>query len=134
MRVLRSPEDLLDLPRGPVRALVEQRMAQIGGADPFVPALGQFVVVEPGDAMESIEAEVGLPLLTGLFDDTRFGDPDFAPAWEWAVDHGDLYEMAFVLTDDGFAVEVLVPVVSGIDADLLALCVALVGPEAEAAA
>ena len=134
MRVLRSPDEVGALPRGPVRALVERRMAEVGGAAGFEVRVAEGHGVEPGDPAPLIEAELGLPLLTGLLDPVPFGDPDFAPAWEWAVDHGDLYELVFVLTDEGFGVEVLIPVAPGVDADLLALCAALVGPEAEAAA
>ena len=41
-----------------------------------------MVVVEPGDTVEQLEQEIGLPILHGLFDDVPFGHDDFTPCFD----------------------------------------------------
>ena len=86
-----------------------------------------MVVVEPGDTVEQLEQEIGLPILHGLFDDVPFGDPDFTPCFDILEEHAyeqriRIYEMVFISNDDGFATTVFVPAVEGIPGDLLAMC------------
>ena len=73
-----------------------------------------MVVVEPGDTVEQLEQEIGLPILHGLFDDAPFGHPDFTPCFEILEEHTyesrhRIYEMVFISNDDGFATTVFVP-------------------------
>jgi hypothetical protein len=44
------------------------------------------------------------------------------PSFEWLVEHQSFYEAVFILSDDGFGVDLLIPKVSGIYAELLAMC------------
>ena len=46
-----------------------------------------MVVVEPGDTVEQLEQEIGLPILHGLFDDLPFGHPDFTPCFDILEEH-----------------------------------------------
>ena len=79
-------------------------------------------IVEPGDSISDIEEAIGFCILTNLFDDVRFPDPDFAPCFEVLEDHGNFYEMLFILSDgDDGTVELFIPK-QGIDNDLLAMC------------
>ncbi len=50
-----------------------------------------FVVVQPGDTPEVINAAVGFPITWELADQ---------PSFEWLEDHGSWFELAYVLTDD----------------------------------
>ena len=85
-----------------------------------------MVVVEPGDTVEQLEQEIGLPLLHGLFDNVPFGHPDFTPCFDILEEHcnesGTVYEMVFIRNDDGFATTVFVPATESIPGDLLAMC------------
>jgi hypothetical protein len=79
-------------------------------------------IVEPGDTVEDIEEEIGFCILTNLFDDVRFPDPDFVPCFEALEDHGTFYEMLFILSDgDDDAIEIFIPKV-GVDPLLLSMC------------
>lgn len=72
-------------------------------------ALACFVLIEPGDTIPAIEAELHLSIA-----------PD--PMWEWLQDHGGIWEAPFILTDDGYGHVLLIPNREGIDPALLKLC------------
>jgi hypothetical protein len=79
-------------------------------------------IVEPGDTVEDIEEEIGFPILTNLFEDVSFPDPDFVPFSEALEDHGGCYEMLFLFSDgDDDAIEIFIPK-AGVDPLLLAMC------------
>jgi hypothetical protein len=81
-----------------------------------------IVIVEPGDIVEDIEEEIGFCILTNLFDDISYPDPDFVPSCEALEDHIGCYEMLFILSDgDDGAVEIFIPK-AGVDPLLLAIC------------
>ena len=111
-----------------IRELVALRWSQVLASEPYdYDRHGYMVVVEPGDTVEQLEQEIGLPILHGLFDDIPFGDDDFTPCFEILEEHTyenavRIYEMVFIRNDDGFATTVFVPACEGIPGDLLALC------------
>jgi hypothetical protein len=127
MRIIHSPETLalaLVSSLDPLlQRLLRQRADQLVGEgyDPF--DLVTFAVVEPGDRLDALEAALGLPIATNLVDGTRYGgDPDYVPSAEWIADHGGLFELVYVLSDDGAGVAIFVPDREGIDPTLLSLC------------
>jgi hypothetical protein len=83
--------------------------------------LTTLVVVEAGDTIDAIEAAAGVPVATNIVDGSRWADPDFEPSFEWAEDHGGVFELLFVLTDDGGGVALFVPDQQGVDPTLLAI-------------
>ena len=83
---------------------------------------GQFALVEAGDSIAEIEAETGCQVMHDLFNDSRYGDSEFQPSFEWLVEHPSFYEAVFIFSDDGFGVDLLIPKALGIDVDLLAIC------------
>jgi hypothetical protein len=79
-------------------------------------------IVESGDSISDIEEEIGFCILTSLFDDISYPDPDFIPSCEALEDHGGCYEMLFILSDgDDDAIEIFIPK-AGVDPLLLAMC------------
>ena len=134
MIVLRDPAttDLLTNPY--IHELVSLRWSQILAGEPYdYDRHGYMVVVEPGDTVEQLEQEIGLPILHGLFDDLPYGHPDFAPCFDILEEHSyeqhRIYEMVIISNDDGFATTVFVPDTEGIPGDLLALlCAAYATP------
>jgi len=50
-----------------------------GGGDPDQRKCrhGYMLVVEPGDTVQTIERQSGIAVLTDLFGETCFGDPEF---------------------------------------------------------
>ena len=96
--------------------LVTLRLSQL---DSNLPT--PMIIMEPGDSLSDIEKEIGFPILTNLFDDTTYPDPDFMPSCEALEDHGGCYEMLFILGDGEEAVEIFIPK-TGVDASLLSMC------------
>ena len=128
MIVLRDPQATSQITDPYIRDLVALRFAQVLAGEPYdYDRHGYMVVVEPGDTVEQLEQEIGLPLLHGLFDDAPFGGDDFTRCFEILEEHTyenavRIYEMVFISNDDGFATTVIVPSAEGIPADLLAMC------------
>ena len=96
-----------------LRALIGLRIWQLD-EDRSRP-LGEFlqiVVVQPGDSPEVIHEAVGYPI---TYDQAE------QPGYEWLEDHGDVFEIAYILTDD-FAILVLVLDQPGVNDTLLFNC------------
>lgn len=122
MRYLRDAESI---PYPGIRALVRQRIAELSQDVPFDPdTMGSLILVEPGDTAAQLEKECGCLITTGLFGDSKFGDPEFMPCFEWLEHHAEArcYEMLFVMTDDGNGTALFVPDEPGIDPELLTFC------------
>ncbi len=79
------------------------------------------IIVEAGDSLSDIVEEIGFSILTNLFDDVRYPDPDFVPCFEVLEDHGGCYEMLFILSDGDDAIEIFIPK-DGVDPLLLSMC------------
>jgi hypothetical protein len=106
-----------------VRRLVTRRYGEICNGETYdYDRHGQLIVVEPGDTTKALEQESGCRILRSLFDEVRFGDPDFAPSFEALEEHPGCYEMVFILNDDGFGVDFFIPKQAGVDPELLAMC------------
>ncbi len=76
-------------------------------------------IIEPGDAVAAIEDEIGCSLLSDVFGQCRYPDPDFVPSCEVLEDHGTFYIMLYVFDDDG--IEIIIPK-RGRDPVLLSMC------------
>ena len=132
MLVLRDPALASRIANPGVRKLVEERFAQILDGEPYdYDRHGYMIVVEPGDTAMALEEESGCPILSDLFGEARYGDPDFTPAAEALEEHACCYELVFILNDDGFGIEIFVPKMDGIDPKLLAMCAAYAVPAPE---
>ena len=132
MLILRSPEVASRIGDAEIRRLVEQRFIQICNGEAYDHDLhGYMIVVEPGDSVSALEEESGCPILRNLFDDARFGDPEFTPSAEAVEEHSNCYEIVFILNDDGFGIEIFVPKADGVDPELLTMCATFAVPTAE---
>ena len=80
-----------------------------------------MIIMESGDSLSDIEKEIGFPILTNLFDDISYPNPDFVPSCEALVDHGGCYEMLFILGDGDEAIEIFISK-TVVDQSLLAMC------------
>jgi len=133
MIVLRDPQATSQITDPYIHELVSLRWSQILAGEPYdYDRHGYMVVVEPGDTVEQLEQEIGLPLLHGLFDDVPYGHPNFTPCFDILEEHSNeqyrIYEMVFISNDDGFATTVFVPVTEGTDSRLLAMLAAYSTP------
>ena len=116
MLILKSPSSFDSITDPDILKLVKLRHSQLGDE-----MFGSLIIVEIGDTVEDIENEIGFCILTNLFDDVRFPDPDFVPSCEVLEDHGTFYEMVFILSDGDDAIEIFIPKV-GVDPLLLSMC------------
>ena len=117
MLILKSPSSFDSITDPDFLKLVKLRHVQLGDE-----LFGSVIIVEAGDTVEDIENEIGFCILTNLFDDVRYPDPDFVPCFEVLEDHGNFYEMLFLFSDgDDGTVEIFIPK-AGVDNELLAMC------------
>ena len=105
-----------------IKQLVQQRINDLGGEAFDSNELGYFLVVEIGDTIEAIQAQLGFDLLRNRFTGIRFNATGFTPSFEFIEEFPACYDMVFVLDDTGIGVEILVPKEEGIDPDLIAMC------------
>ena len=96
--------------------LVKLRHDQLGDE-----MFDSVINIEVGDSLSDIEEEIGFSILTNLFDDVRYPDPDFVPCFEVLEDHGGCYEMVFIFGDGDDVIEIFIPK-HGVDNELLAMC------------
>jgi hypothetical protein len=104
VRALDSPLD------GAIKALlIERRDQLIEYIETDISELAHWIVVYPGDSADAIDTAAGFPIIA-------------EPSFEWVMDHGGLFELPTILSDDGFGVVLFVPDLDGIDPTLLTLC------------
>ena len=116
MLILKSPSSFDFITDPDILRLVKLRHSQLGDE-----MFGSLIIVEIGDTVEDIEKEIGFSILTNLFDDVRYPDPDFMPSCEALEDHGNFYEMLILFSDGDEAIEIFIPK-AGVDNELLAMC------------
>ena len=123
IRDSQTMEFALSCPLDPqLRRLLLKRLDMLAEFSDFdLSELAHFVIVEPGDTLATIEAELGFSPFVNFVDGARYPHPDFTPSWEWLIDHGNWFELVFALSDGGFGINLLVPNRPDVDAMLLAL-------------
>ena len=122
MIVVRNLQSSKQISNSALLELVRQRINNLGGEAFDSDAQGYFLVLEAGDSVESIEKQVGFNILHNRFTSIRFDATGFTPSFEFVEEFPDCYDMVFVLSDDGFGVELFVPKEEDITPDLLAMC------------
>jgi hypothetical protein len=128
---IRGPDQARRISDPDIRDLVVQRFAEVCNGEQYDPDVhGEMVVVEPGDTLQSLEGESGVPIASNPFDGVRFPDPDFAPVCEYLEEHSRCFEMTFLFSDDGAGVNFLVPK-QGMDPEILAYCARFAVPAPE---
>ena len=116
MLILKPPSSFDSITAPDILRLVKLRHSQLG-----YEMFGSVIIIEAGDSLSDIEEEIGFSILTNLFDDVRYPDPDFVPCFEVLEDHGTFYEMVFILSEGDDAIEIFIPK-TGVDQLLLAMC------------
>jgi hypothetical protein len=116
MLIIQNLSQLHSITDPDILKLVKLRHDQLGDE-----MFGSVIIIEAGDSLSDIEEEIGFSILTNLFDDIRYPDPDFVPCFEVLEDHGGCYEMVFILSDCDEAVEIFIPK-HGVDPLLLSMC------------
>lgn len=129
MKIIDSPEAMARALSSPLDPLLDRllrlRVEQLTGYEGYaLDDLAVFIIVEPGDTLAAVEAELRISLTVNLVDGACWPDPDFCPNWEWCEDHGALFELTFILDDSGYGHVLFVPKSEGIDTVMLSICAA----------
>jgi hypothetical protein len=122
VNVVKTLADTDQISNTAIRALVRERINDLGGDAFNATELGYFLVVEGGDALEGINDQLGFEILCNRMTGVRYDQADFFPSFEFVEEFPSCYDMVFILSDDGFGVEIFVPMDEGIHHDLLAMC------------
>ena len=84
--------------------------------------LAHFIIVEPGDCLESIERELGVNPLVNIVDNAHYPQPSFEPSFEFCIARIGYFDLTFALCDSGLGLCLLVPDRKGVVPQLLELC------------
>ena len=111
MQVVRDRADVAAIADEALRALIEARIDSLMEFDDHeLHELVTFVIVEAGDTLTAIDAQLGFSIVDAL------------P--ELVEQHGGYFEIVIVVSDDGSGVEVFVPIDGDVPPELVALCTA----------
>lgn len=120
---VRDPAHIERVPDPDIRTVIAQRFEALSEYGPYDPEeLGYFVLMEEGDSIDVLTAQIGFSVLENPFSDRHFGDPDFAPCAEVIEERPSYFDLVYVIGDAGFGVNLFVPKLPGIPDELLALC------------
>ena len=93
-----------------LRLLLKRRLDMLSEFSDFdLSELAQWTIVEPGDSIATIEAELGFSPFVNFVDEARYPDLAYQPSWEWLIAHGTWFELCYALSDSGFGIILLVP-------------------------
>ncbi len=124
MVIITNPVQIAVITDRSLRQLIERRIQEISECCPWdADELGPMIVIEPGDTADDLHAIMNFSILEGIFDDSRFGDEEFSPSFEFAEVHGDhLYELVYIVSDGGYGFDIFIVNRPGIDPTILAFC------------
>ena len=122
MQIIRDLASTTQISNPSIRQLVQKRINDLGGEAFDTAALGYFLVIEPGDTLDAIDSQLGFCILANRVTGISYDQPGFSPSFEFVEEFPSCYDMVFVLSDDGFGIEVFVPKAEGIPPDLRIMC------------
>ncbi|MBK6593285.1 MAG: hypothetical protein IPG23_11360 [Burkholderiales bacterium] len=122
MQIIRDLPSAATVHNPEIRQLVQQRINDLGGDSFDANELGYFLVIEPEDTLHSIAAQLGFSIVANRSTNLRYDQEGFTPSFEFVEQIGNCYDLVFVISDDGYGIEVFVPNTEGIDPDLLRMC------------
>ena len=123
MQIIRDPAETALITDPVLRHLVEATIAALSQDEPYDPeVLGYFLIVEPGDTVAELDAQIGFSILANRWTGIRFDAPGYTQHFEVLEEHAGYFEMVFIVSDDGYSdLEVLIPK-RGVAPELLAMC------------
>lgn len=123
MQVIRDPADATSIADPELQTLVQKTIAALSEDYPYDPdVLGYFLIVQPGDSLATINAQIGFDILANRWTGIRYDQPGYTQSFEVLDEHAGYYELVFVLSDDGFGIELFIPKADGVDPELLSMC------------
>ena len=122
MQIIRDLQSTYQISNPAIRALVQERINDLGGDAFDSAALGYCLVIEPGDTLDAIDTQLGFSILANRVTGISYDQPGFSPSFEFVEEFPSCYDMVFVLSDDGFGIEVFIPKAEGVPPDLRIMC------------
>ena len=123
MQIIRDPADAANIGDPELRHLIEKTIRDLSEDYPYDPdVLGYFLIVEPGDSLDAINAKIGFDILANRWTGIRFDQPGYTQSFECLDEHAGYFELVFIVSDWGAGIDVLVKRAAGVDSDLLAMC------------
>ena len=122
MIVVLNPQSTLQIPDPDIRLFVQRRMFDLGGKNFDPRSSGFFIVIEKADTADALQEHLGFNLLHNRYSGFRYDQAGFTPSFEVVEEFPRYYDMVFILSDDGFGIELFVPKDESINADIIALC------------
>ena len=124
MQIIRDPAETSTIADPELRQLIEKTIRDLSEDRPYDPdELGFFLILEPGvDTLPDINEKLGSDILCNRWTGIRFDQPGYTQSFEILEEHAGYYEIVFVISDDGYGIEVFIPKTAGIDPELLAMC------------
>lgn len=111
MQIVRDRAAVAAISHAPLRALVEERVRALDEFNDYeLHELAMFIVVDAGDTLEALNTQLGFSIV------------DATP--ELIEQHAGYFEIVFIVSDDGYGVELFVPVGADVPPELLAMCTA----------
>ena len=105
-----------------IRKLVQQRIDDLGGDKFDAAVLGYFLVIEPGDSLNTINTQIGFNILANRFTGIRWDQPGYTPSFEFIEEFPSCFEIVIILDDSGYGIDIFISKGTGVDPDLLAMC------------
>ena len=105
-----------------IRKLVQQRIDDLGGDKFDAVVLGYFLIVEPGDNLDSINTQIGFNILANRFTGIRYDEVGYTPSFEFIEEFPSCFEIVIILDDSGYGIDIFISKGTGVDPDLLAMC------------
>lgn len=121
MQIIRDPAQTSTIADPYIRHLVELRIYELGKQPYDLSAMGYFLIVEPGDSLEAINAQIGISILCDRTTGLRYDQAGYRPSFEFIEEFSGCYDAVLVLGQE-FAVEVFIPKTAGIEDELLKMC------------
>lgn len=122
LQIIRFPADIASITNLELRSCIEKTISDLSEDYPYDPdVLGYFLVVEYGDSLATINTQLGFDILANKWTGIRFDQPGYTQSFEVLDEHPNWFEMVFIISDDGFGIEVFIH--KSIDIpELLAMC------------
>ncbi len=103
-----------------IKGLIRKRIDSLNDLD--AGELCNILVVDGSDTLESLSEQLTFNILCNRLTGIRFDQEGFTPSFEFIEEFPSCFEMVFVLSDDGFGVELFVPKEEGINSELIEMC------------
>lgn len=103
-----------------IKDLIRKRIDSLNDLD--AGDLCNILVVEGSDTLGSLSEQLTFNILCNRLTGIRFDQEGFTPSFEFIEEFPSCFDMVFVLSDDGFGVELFVPKEEGINSELIEMC------------